>query len=113
MKNLYTLVIGILLFGSSTALGGPGHGHSHGPKIGSDKAKVIATQTVGQLVKKGKLDTTWKKTKANEPTKESFGHGPEWVVTVDNPRAKDKKKKRLFVFISTEGEVLGSNFTGK
>jgi hypothetical protein len=113
MKSLSLPLLAMLLLGTTPALGGPGHDHSHGPKISAAKAKVVAAKKVEQLIKKGKLDATWKATKPNPPTQKSFGHGPEWVVSFDNPKAKDKKKAKLYIFVSLQGKVLGANFTGK
>lgn len=113
MKALCLPVLALLLATPTVALAGPGHGHTHGPKISPAKAKTVAKAKVAALVKAKKIDATWTATKPNAPVQKTFGHGPEWVVSFDNPKAKDKKKARLYIFVSLDGKVLGANFTGK
>jgi len=110
MKNLLTFTIGLLFFTSSTLLAHSG-GHSHAP-VKAEKAKIIAGKVVKDAIKRGKVDKSWSDVKPNKPTTKDYGKGPEWVVTFDNPKIKDKTKRRLFVFLSISGEPLGLNFTG-
>lgn len=111
MKKIQAGLMGVLFLVSSSLLA-HGGGHKHAP-IKKEQAKAVATKAVEDTIKKGKLEKTWSASKANEPTQKSFGHGPEWVVSFDNLKIKDKSKQKVFVFLSLGGEVLGINFTGK
>jgi transposase len=115
MTKLFSILIcTALMFNSSVILahGDEEHSHGHEKAIDAAKAQAIAKKAVLETANKGKIEYSWTSAKANKPTTKDFGHGKEFVVTFDNAKAKDAKKRKLFVFVSSAGKVLGLNFTG-
>jgi len=111
MNKVLLLIFGLICFTTSSIFA---HGGSHtpGPAIKAEKAKIIAAKAVKKLIATNKLDSAWKDIKANEPTQKSFSHGPEWVVTFNNPSSAKKEQQKLFVFVTLQGKVSGANFSG-
>ena len=114
MKLLLVLLLGL----SFSAFAGPGHGHSHGghghghaKKVSKEKTKMIGMTHVNRLVKKGKLDKSWKEAKYDSTIQKVFGGRKEWVATFTND--KGVKGKKLYIFLTLSGRFLGANFTGK
>lgn len=100
--------IGFLATGSIFAHGG----HDHEPM---DQAKAIskAKVVVSQMVKKGKLEESWKTVKSVKASKKAFKEGDEWLISFENKTVKDSSKSTLYVFLTLSGEYLAANFTGK
>ncbi len=97
----------------TVANAGPGHNHDHSPPITKEKAIEKATASVKNIVKKGKIDATWKDVVANSCEKHKIKHGFEWKVIFKNPKVKDKTKQTLYVFLTSSGKYIAANFTGK
>lgn len=101
-----------------TALAGGGHGHSHGTaqvsaEVAQSQAETVANMRVSILVNKGKIDKSWKSIKVASAEKKMNGHQTEWVVTYNNDQMTDTAKRTLYVFISSTGDYIAANFTGK
>lgn len=115
MRIVNATLLGLSLIVSAPTFAGAGHdhgGHSHEP-VSQDKAIEAATEAVGKLVEKGKIDASWKAVKATGAEKKQFNKAVEWVVTFNNPAAPDKAKQNLYVFISLTGSYITANFSGK
>lgn len=90
------------------------HGsHEHGPDVTKEQATAKATEAVAKLVAEKKIEDSWQGAKADLTEQRSFGKKTEWVVIFKNAKAKDEAKRTLYVFLSLDGRVLASNFTGK
>jgi len=113
MKFILVIFLGAAFNFSTVGFAGPGHGHSHAPAIKPEKATELAKEKVKDLVKSAKVDAAWDGIKPNAPFKKKFSKSEEWVVVFENPKQLDKKKAKLHIFISLEGRITGSNFTGK
>lgn len=112
MKNL---IIAILLSFSSLALAHPGsgeHTHAQPEAITQAEAQARARKLVEAKVSQGKLTEKWLDRPPTKTYESSFGHGPEWVVEFHDPKATDKKKRVLYVYMTVSGKSLGVNFTG-
>lgn len=112
--KVITLII-VLVFGS-VSFAGSGHGHSHGHAHGKaavtkNKAKTLSQSHVGRLIKLSKIDASWSKATFDKIEKKEFGKKKEWVATFNNK--KGIKGKKLYIFLSTKGEFVAANFTGK
>ncbi|MBT3980526.1 MAG: hypothetical protein HOE90_04185 [Bacteriovoracaceae bacterium] len=111
----------VLLLGSTTSFSHSNHHHSK--KIKKDKVIVRAKFELSKLVKAEKLEKSWlsavhlnseiktfeKKNKAGKVLKTI----KEWVVSFNNDKIKDEKKKVLFIFLSLKGKFIAANFSGK
>jgi len=118
MKQLISLLFLSTILGiSAPAIAGAGHdhdangGHSHGP-ITSASATEKAKQKLTQLVKAGKIDASWTKTKAAKVEQKMFSKGPEWVVTFKNDKITDAAKQSLYFFYSLDGHYIAANYSG-
>ena len=91
---------------------GHGHSHSHDP-VSQSQAEKTALKSVGQLVKKGKIDNSWSSVTVAKSEKKKFGKNMEWVVSFNNKKISDTSKQTLYVFLSLTGEYIAANYTGK
>ncbi|MDH5446238.1 MAG: DUF6488 family protein [Gammaproteobacteria bacterium] len=112
MKKIILSIMfcGLMGLNSSAVLAGAGH--SHGP-ISKEKAIIKAEKRLGRLVKKGKVDKSWKGIKANRAEKKTYNGKEEWLVTFKNPGLSDKSKQTLYMFFKIDGHYLATNYTGK
>ncbi len=113
MKKLSICLL--ILFSLSTpfAYGGEGHDHGNEPSepISKSEAGKKAAEFVRNFSKKGKLPESWGSLQPATVEQKIFKK-PEWVVTFNNPKEKNKDKQTLYVFLSLTGHFLGANFTG-
>lgn len=72
-----------------------------------------AVKAVVSLIQKGKLESSWGNIEPKE-VKEQMGKRGlyEWVVTFVNSKITEEKKKTLYVFLNTSGQVFRVNFSG-
>ena len=109
------LLLSAALF-ATVAIAGPGHEHKHGhhhEPVSADVAKEKAKQKVIQLVKDGKIDSSWSTINAAGAEQKSYGNGPEWVVTFNNSAISDDSKQTLYLFFSLNGHYIAANYTGQ
>jgi hypothetical protein len=88
------------------------HGHSHDP-VNQSQAEKVAKESVAMLVKKEKIDSSWKSVSVASAEKKKFGGKMEWVVTFKNDKISDASKQTLYVFLSLTGNYIAANYTGK
>lgn len=115
MKKFLVYFLALFAFSTPLAFAGPGSDHSHEPAapISENEALKAAEGFVDDIIKKGKLDASWADIKPTKVIQKKFKKDLEWVVTFDNPKAADKEKQTLYVFMSLSGHYLGANFSGK
>ena len=108
---VFTLVLSLFSF---TAMAGPGHDHSHSAApVSQGEAKVIATKMIAGLAAKNKIEKSWKSVKAAQVEKKTFKDDTEWVVIFNNSEISDPAKRKLYVFLTLDGEYIAANYTGK
>jgi uncharacterized protein DUF6488 len=112
--RLATLLLGFILslFTLSAMAGSDhDHGHSHTP---ADQATATtnATKVVVALANKNKLDKSWASIIASSVEKKVYNGTPEWVAVFVNDKITDPAKRKLFVFLTLNGEYIATNFTG-
>jgi len=112
MKGSFLALIFCLFLPGLSVAGPEGPGHYHNVEIDASQAAETAGQVLAQLVKRGRLDTTWSGVRALSAVKKDFEKGPEWVVRFRNDEVADESKKELFIFLTTDGKVIAANFTG-
>ncbi|MDC4206975.1 MAG: DUF6488 family protein (plasmid) [Candidatus Manganitrophus sp.] len=115
MKKISIYFLALFMFSAPLVFAGPGSDHSHEPAapISEKEALKSAEGFVDDIIKKGKLDASWADIKPAKVIQKKFKKDPEWVVTFENPKAADKQKQTLYVFMSLSGHYLGANFSGK
>lgn len=89
-----------------------GHSHSHDP-VSQTQAEKAAIKSIANLIKKGKVDSSWKSIPVSKSEKKKFGDKMEWVVSFKNDKVSDASKQTLYVFLSLTGEYIAANYTGK
>lgn len=88
--------------------------HFHGSAAAKEETVLVcATQRKDRLASSGKIDASWKAVRHEKVEQVDGKKGKEWKVTFRNPRATDKDRQALYVFLSMPGNVLAANFTGK
>jgi len=117
MRNLSIFIFITTLLACPPAIAGPDHEHGHEHKhaskpVSSAVAIENATTKVQQLVKTGKIDSTWSGIKANKAEQKTYEKGPEWVVTFNNKKLSDKSKQTLYLFFTLSGHYIAANYTG-
>lgn len=109
--RIQTIIFSLVLSFFSLATMAHDHSHSHGP-VSQDQAEAIALKSVSKLADKGKIDKSWKSTKASKVEKIQFNGNMEWVIIFNNKNISDPAKLKLYIFLSLGGEYLAANFTG-
>ena len=112
MKNI--LLTGALLV-SSVAFAGTNHYHpkkildcSASPCTAA-QIEAIVPKALGHLVKEKQCEKSWEAAKVTSVAQKAFKKGPEWVVTLEDEKTKQKR----YVFITMDGFVNGTNLTGE
>ena len=91
---------------------GDDHGHSHSPV---DQATAVkkAEEIVKALVKREKIDKSWKGISAASVEKKEFNNNQEWVVIFSNKGLADSTKQKFYVFLTLGGDYIAANYTGQ
>lgn len=114
--NLMKIVFAAFLMASLGAIQAhPDHGP---PLIASCKAEQCTKEeirlggikVVGLLVEMQSIHKSWAAVKAPSAMQNNTD---DWTLKFENPKESDKAKRVLFVFLSTDGYLIGSNFTGR
>jgi hypothetical protein len=88
--------------------------HFHGNKAASSETVAgCALQRKEILIKNGKIDKSWQPISQDKIEQVEGKKGKEWMVTFQDPNAKDKTKETLYMFFTTTGNFIAANFTGK
>jgi hypothetical protein len=113
--HIRNIVFGIILsLYSAMAVSGEGHDHSKSTEaVNAKQAVSIASRNVNRLADAGKIDKSWKTIKAKKAERKEFNGTKEWVVVFENTQIADASKKKMYVFLTLEGDYLATNYTGK
>jgi len=118
MRFITLLFASILSLSTFSTMAGSGHdhghdhSHSHTP-VNQEQIGLNAAEIVKALVKRSKLDTSWKSIEATSIEKITVQGNPEWVVVYVNKNITDATKQKLYVFLTLGGDYIAANFTGK
>ena len=86
--------------------------HAGGHNITREQVIELSDRVVLDLAKRSKIETTWEKFKKFETAEQVQLKGfIVWRVTYSNKKASAPDKKRIYVFLTPEGGILGSSFT--
>jgi hypothetical protein len=105
-KMIMVLVMSLLAFGVFA-----GSGHSHAP-VDENKASLIATKIVSNLVNRGVIEESWKSIEISKIEAKTFKGSKEWVAAFTNPEVSEPEKRTLYIFLTLSGEYLAANYTG-
>ncbi len=98
-------------------LAGPGvsSSWSHGGHavISQEEAVAKGQELVGLLVGRGKLPATWASAALERASLELVEGLEEWHLVFRNDAEAEEGRRRLFVFLNYDGQVLAANFSGK
>jgi len=114
MKKLSICLLVLFSLSAPFAFGDSGHEHGNAPSepVSKQEAEKKAIEFVKTFSKKGKLEASWATLQPASIEQKTFKKGSEWVVTFNNPKAENKDKQTLYVFLSLSGKFLGANFSG-
>jgi hypothetical protein len=99
---------------AQTALAHDDHHHKAPPKapISEEEVKTRAQEELQRLVTDQKVEASWKEAgKLKSVEQKKKGSKKEWLATFENDTVAEKKL--LYVFLSTTGDFVAANFTGK
>lgn len=87
--------------------------HFHGKKAAEEKTVLdCAAKRKETLIKKGKIEASWKEVPHEKIVQVDGKKGKEWLVTFKDPAAKDKSKETLFMYFTLIGNFVAANFSG-
>lgn len=109
MKN----IIFVLIMALSPAVSFAHGDHAPKPSIEKAQATEVAKSQVSRLIADGKIDATWKNAELVGTEKKKSKSTWEWVNTFKNTKEADATKQTLYVFLTTSGDFIAANFTGK
>jgi len=110
--NIFILAIFINLSPLAASAHGAG-GHGGGPALTQTDAIEFAKYRAKILVENGKIEKSWSPAIVESAEQQTNGHETEWVVTFKNSKASNPAKNILYIFLTTKGEFIAANFTGK
>ena len=88
--------------------------HFHGNKAATpDTVAVCAIQRKAILIENGKIDRSWQSIPQDKLEQVKGKKGKEWMVTFQDPNAKEKTRETLYMFFTATGNFIAANFTGK
>ena len=102
------LLILVLIISTTFAFG---HGGTHSDKFTHLQALQKATKLFDQLVTKGKLDQSWETGIENVAISERKNKGKDEVVV--SFQREEGDPKTVYIFFDSNGNYVGSNFTGQ
>ena len=79
-------------------------------KCTKEEIQSAVPAALWSLILKGMIQKEWSTAKVEGVELKTFSKGPEWVATVSD--TNNKAHPKLYVFITTDGFLNGSNFTG-
>ena len=114
LATLAAMVSAVALVPSSALADAGSSCHFHGSKPAEESVVLgCAAQRIEVLVKKGKVDASWKGKTHESIEVVEMPKGKEWKVTFSNPAAKDALKSKLYLYFTHTGNFLAANHTGK
>ena len=87
--------------------------HAGHVTLSEEAARLRALNAVSLLVERGKLNVSWSEAEVSSSEMVYFEGIEEWHVVVENPVEADPAKKKLYIFINYDGQLLAANFSGK
>ena len=73
----------------------------------------VAIREMDRLVLAKAIDKSWQTQPIITVEKKAFDKNLEWVVGFQNKEIKDKNKQMIYVFVTINGVLISSNYTGE
>lgn len=80
--------------------------------IPQEEAVAIGQELVALLVARGKIDGTWAETQLEKASLELVDELEEWHLVFVNHTEPDEGRRRLYIFLNYDGQILAANFSG-
>jgi hypothetical protein len=112
MKNMIQIILLSFIFISVSVDAHP-DGHEKPQAISKEQAITTATYRIKLMVENGTLDKSWGSAKVENTVFERRDSRFNWIVSFDVPKKTDENKKILFVYLTSTGYFISTNFTGK
>lgn len=84
-----------------------------GVPIQIKQAKEFSRYVIFRFIQSGRLEKSWSESKLVEAKTQTINEEKEWVVSYNNPKEKDNKKKTIYIFLDEFGNPFSINFTGE
>lgn len=91
----------------------PARSHGGHAVIPQEEAVAKGQELLALLVGRGKVPATWSSATLERASLEMVDEIEEWHLVFRNDTEPDEGKRRLFVFLNYDGQVLAANFSGK
>jgi len=102
------LVLGLLVAAPVSRAWGHG-GHAVVPQ---EEAVAKGRELVGLLIGRGKIPGTWSEARLEKAALVLVDGLEEWHLVFANEAPPEEDRRRLYVFLNYDGQVLAANFTG-
>ena len=119
MKKLIKAMIIVIAVAGTTLFASGGHSHdengghhSYTTPVNKTVAKEKAFEVVNSFIKKNVIDKSWSSSSMDTAEKKVINKNEEWVVIFINKKIKDKKKEKIYVFLTPSGKYIAANYTG-
>lgn len=107
-----TLITALLIYGCNT-LYAKSHAN-HTLNVASQTyIKKVAKKEISRLVSANAIDKSWQDKPISSMETKMFDKTIEWVVKYDNKKIKDRNKQTLYIFVTVNGVLIGTNYTGE
>lgn len=104
----------LLAVGLAVGAGGPlSEAHEGHEIISEEEAYAEGRELIELLVRRGRVPETWRAALPERAALEMVEGVEEWHLVFRNDAEADTLRRRLYVFLNYDGQVLAANFTGK
>ncbi len=104
----------VLLVGLATVVPvAPAWSHGGHAVIPQEEAVAKGQELMALLVGRGKIPESWSGAVLERASLEMVDDLEEWHLVFRNDAEGEEGRRRLFVFLNYDGQVLAANFSGK
>jgi len=113
MKILIKATLILLMLSFSGLYASDTHKHnSLTTGISNSEIKKVAVEEVRRLALNKKIPKSWKSVPISKIGRTHYGDNDDWIVIFNNPKVKKKSRRNLYIFVSKQGIIRGTNYTG-
>ncbi len=118
MKKLIQTTLMTVALATTTLLASGNHshdangGHGYQSPVNKTIAKEKAIKVINTFIEKKIIDKSWSTVDMNSAKRTLIQGNEEWVITFINNKIEDKKKQKLYIFLTLSGRYIAANYTG-